>query len=109
MNSLLAPEKAFVPSVKPQATPANGFVELAAKPAPATTVDHTQVVRFPLEPSWIWETHTKIEWCDISPLSAFGRGAVALGLRVKWRHDNTLRVWTNLEELAMLIAWSWSK
>lgn len=65
---------------------------------------------FPLTPSEFWDEypHAVLEWSDIAPQSKFGRGAVALGLKCVPLPNGHLRAYTTLEELAMLIIWSWS-
>lgn len=75
-------------------------------PAPATVSPVAK--RFPLTPGAIWDTHPTVVWSEVSPASQFGRGAAALHLRRTLRPNRTLIVKTTCEELALLIAWSWS-
>lgn len=70
-------------------------------PAPVKTVKP-----FPLVPGEIWNTTRVVVWQLDNPRCAFWRGALALGLRHTERNGR-LFVKTSLEELALLIVWSW--
>jgi len=87
--------------------PLNGFVRFNQNQMLFDVVPtEKRIVKFPYAPSAFWESDPTIEW-DATPRSKFARGAVALDLKRKRNADGSLRVWTKLEDLYMLILWSW--